>query len=309
VAPKTSVTQALARRTGLPLVLDYRDEWGISNAYAENKRPNALSRWLQGRMQNHVVRAADMLLATTRSSARELEQVRARAQSAAEVAHIYNGYDPDDFAGRTGDGVQGQRKTYRLAYIGTLWELTSVAPLVEAVRGLAVAAPEAAERLELVFAGRRTAAQQTLLGHLTGLRCQVSERPYMEHAAALDLLHSADGLCVLLSDVPGAERVMPAKVFEYMATRRPIVAVAPKGEVWDVLADYPHKHLCLPSDAPAITRALLAEVQRKDGGVPPYFNGWHHERFSRSTQAGQLASILDGFAESQSERQANVPPS
>ena len=29
---------ALSRRTGLPLVLDYRDEWELSNACWENKR-------------------------------------------------------------------------------------------------------------------------------------------------------------------------------------------------------------------------------------------------------------------------------
>jgi hypothetical protein len=35
----------------------------------------------------------------------------------------------------------------------------------------------------------------------------------------------------LLSDVAGAERVVPAKLFEYMAAGRPIWAIAPRGEV------------------------------------------------------------------------------
>jgi len=38
----------LSRRSGLPLVLVYRDEWGISNQYQENRQQLRLSHWLQG---------------------------------------------------------------------------------------------------------------------------------------------------------------------------------------------------------------------------------------------------------------------
>ena len=48
----------LSRETGVPLVLDYRDEWTISNAYWENKRLDPVSRYVQDRMQRRVVRAA-----------------------------------------------------------------------------------------------------------------------------------------------------------------------------------------------------------------------------------------------------------
>jgi len=59
----------LARSTGLPLVLDYRDEWDISNAYWENKQQGPLANWIQQRQQARAMRAADVLLATTPSSA------------------------------------------------------------------------------------------------------------------------------------------------------------------------------------------------------------------------------------------------
>src|SRR5207237_4072889 len=110
-----------------------------------------------------------------------------------------------------------QEGTFRLAYVGTLWNLTSVAPLVAAVKQLGERRPGLASRLELVFAGRRVGEQQRLVDSLKGLPCRVVEHPYLDHREAVELVRSAHGLCALMSDLPGADRVVPAKIFEYMA--------------------------------------------------------------------------------------------
>ncbi|MGC4049848.1 MAG: glycosyltransferase [Paludibaculum sp.] len=76
---------SLAKRAKLPLILDYRDEWGISNAYWENKQHSWISNLIQKRMQYRAVRAASILLATTPSSARELERTSEAAGSMARA--------------------------------------------------------------------------------------------------------------------------------------------------------------------------------------------------------------------------------
>lgn len=288
------VGAALSRRTGLPLVLDYRDEWDLSNAYLENKRFGALSRWFQGALQRRAVRSAKALLATTRASAGELERVRLGARSAAGVTHIYNGFDPDDFPVATGprDSPSG---CCRLVYVGTLWELTSAVPLVEAVHALARRRPDLAARLELVFAGRCTAAQEQLLGRLRDLPCSVTRHPYLPHRRAIDLMCSADVLCVLLTGLPGAGRVMPAKVFEYMATGRPVLAVAPRGELWDLMTDYPAGHCLTPDEPEAIAAYLAGAIEDCAGPAPRPAREWDAQRYSRPHQTRQLAALLDGI--------------
>jgi glycosyltransferase involved in cell wall biosynthesis len=248
-------------------------------------------------MQKRVVRQARALVATTKSSARTLEAVRAAAGSSARVSWIYNGFDPADFA----PPVAGRgTDPYRLAYVGTLWGLTSAAPLVEAVCDLAQRDPALAANLELVFAGRRTGLQEQLLGRLNGLPCRVTEHPYLSHRAAIDLVRSADGLCVLLADLPGAGRVVPAKLFEYMAARRPILAVAPPGEQWDLLEDYPAAHRFVPRDVPGISSWLAQEIRRPRTAAPASLQGWDCTRYDRRHQAGQLAAILDCVTDRQS---------
>jgi glycosyltransferase involved in cell wall biosynthesis len=288
---------ALSQQFRIPLVLDYRDEWNLSNAYLENRRPSWLARLIQQRMQNRAARAASALIATTRASARTLEGTRDRAGATAAVHWIYNGFDPAEFAGSTVRTTDSQRSAqpalpdYRLVYVGTLWNLTNVEPLVRAVERLSERSPGLAGRLELVFAGRRTAPQQQLLDRLQRLPCRVVEHPYTDHAQALTLLNTADALCLLLADVPGAERVVPAKLFEYMAARRPIVAIAPPGEVWELLEDYPSAHRFRPNEADALAAFLerALQGQEREGNL----RDWSGEQFTRRYQTGQLADILE----------------
>jgi glycosyltransferase involved in cell wall biosynthesis len=288
------VGAALARWSGLPLVLDYRDEWDISHAYMENKQVDPLSRFIQRRMQASVVRSAQILVATTPASARALDRVRAAAGSGAQVEWIYNGYDPEDFAPTV--PARGGQGPYRLAYVGTLWNLTSVAPLVEAVRRLAQTEPVLAADLELVFVGRRTNSQDQILARLEGLPCRVVRQAYMDHRGAVDLIRSASGLSLLLSDTREAERVVPAKIFEYMAARQPIVAITPRGEVWDLLRDYPAGHLLAPRDVEGIAACLAREIRRhRAGQSTANWAGWDADRYDRRSQAGQLATILSSL--------------
>jgi glycosyltransferase involved in cell wall biosynthesis len=286
----------LNRRTGLPLVLDYRDEWDISNAYWENKRLDPLSRSVQTRMQRGVVRRAGALVATTRSSAHALEQIRRRAGGRAQVSWIYNGYDAEDFpASEAAPPARGE--PYRLAYVGTLWNLTSVEPLVQAVAELGRRRPDLAGNLELVFAGRRTAAQQQILDHLKGLPSRLVEHGYLDHQAAVEVTRSSHGLLVLLSELPHLERVVPAKVFETMATRKPVLTIAPRGELWELLADYPAGRVFEPRDVQGIATFLAQEVQRHKEGRPlPCLDGWNGTRYERRCQTGQLVDILDALA-------------
>jgi hypothetical protein len=97
----------------------------------------------------------------------------------------------------------------------------------------------------------------------------------------------------LLSDLPGSERVVPAKVFEYFATRRPILAVAPGGELAEILYDCPAARRFAPADVPGISAHLEQAVRDHQNGRVSLIPAWDDSRYDRRAQAGQLASILD----------------
>jgi hypothetical protein len=157
---------------------------------------------------------------------------------------------------------------------------------------LSSASPELAERLELSFVGRRTAAQDELLRRLEVTPCKLVRQDYLEHDAAVRLMQSADGLCLLLSDVPEAGRVVPAKLFEYMAVRKPIFAIVPPGEVATLLQDCPIAFVHAPSQIEALAQRLGDEIERHRLGISLPGGLWDSSRFERRRQAEQLAELL-----------------
>jgi glycosyltransferase involved in cell wall biosynthesis len=288
------IAAALARRVDLPLVLDYRDEWTISNEYWENKRLDPLSRAIQQRMQRRVLRAAQAVVATTRASTESLAKLIQRVGGTARASCIYNGFDPEDFApdlspSRPDDG------RFRLTYAGTLWNLTSVAPLVEAVNRLVGRCPALAARLELVFAGRRVGSQAESLAALRESPCCLVEHPYLDHEAVVRLMRESDALCLLLSDLPGVGRVVPAKLFEYMAASRPVLTIAPRGEAWELLESYPGGRF-VPADVDGIADWLASSIAGGGGQDGSGSVRYKAGDFTREHQAQELAELLGSLA-------------
>jgi glycosyltransferase involved in cell wall biosynthesis len=288
----------LAARAGLPLVLDFRDEWDLWGRYQENRSLGPLTRRVHRTIQSRVIRAAAALVATTQASASALEGGRARAGSRACVRHIYNGFDPDDFANATPalaptrPRLDGDR--YRLVYAGTLWRMTSVEPLVTALQRVAQTDPAGARRMELIVVGRRTMAQDALLSPLEGGPVRLVRQPYLDHGRVRDLLDGASRLVVLLSDLGGADRILPAKVFEYLASGRPILAVAPLGELTGLLAPFPQARCFAPTETEALAEFLAADLRspRASERAPARPD---LSRFERGHQAEELASLLDAI--------------
>ncbi|HFC53937.1 MAG TPA: hypothetical protein ENJ43_05845 [Gammaproteobacteria bacterium] len=295
----------LKRRVGLPLVLDYRDEWDLSSAYRENSKRDAISLFIQRRMQRSVLRAADGLVATTKASTEAIAQRAKRFGVDLPGICIYNGFDEADMECIQADNVSTLRHggRLRMVYTGTLWNLTSVEPLVKAVKMLSRQDPGLMERLDLVFVGRKISHQLSLLEQLSSTGCRLELRDYCDHREALSVMESADVLCLLLSDVSGAERVVPAKLFEYLAMRREILAIMPKGESADIVTRYfPDSHFGV-NNISGIADWIKERIERKGSGrLPSVADIGDISSFSRRCQAKQLSEYLNRFVPQAPER-------
>src|SRR5262249_57965909 len=96
-----------------------------------------------------------------------------------------------------------------------LYNRMSPEPLVQAVEMLAASRPDLAAQIDLVFAGRRAAEQARQLERIAGL-CRLETHEYVSHGEAIAMMRSADALCLLLSDLPAADLMIAAELFEYI---------------------------------------------------------------------------------------------
>src|SRR5690606_36996211 len=67
-----------------------------------------------------------------------------------------------------------------------------------------------------------------------------------------------------------AERVVHARTFECLAARRPLLAIAPRGDLWDVIDGQPATILKRPSDTAGVVSALVELITQhiERGRVP-----------------------------------------
>ena len=128
-------------------------------------------------------------------------------------------------------------------------------------------------------------------------------RDYCPHAEAVEWMRSADALLLLLTDGPGADRVAPAKLFEYLAVGKPILSVLPEGETASLVSEFWPEGWFVPSRVDAIADWLARAVDARTVGRETPGSGMlaplgpvervGAERFSRRGLAGQLGTLLD----------------
>ncbi|MES2626808.1 MAG: glycosyltransferase [Pseudomonadota bacterium] len=288
----------LSRDSGVPLVVDYRDEWDISNSVWENKISNGFASSIQSRMQRFVLKQANTVIATTSLSVAALKQkLQALGKTATSTACIYNGFDPDDFAFLDHNEPKARSAKIKLSYVGTLWNLTSIAPLVTALEQMYADSPTQTARIELEIAGRRTADQEAVLARLNATNVTLTLHDYLDHSDALKMMWQSDVLVLLLSDYEFAGRVVPAKTFEYMALRNTILALCPKGEVWSILDGMSDTTCISPADIASIKTFLSATLARTEEPFAIKQAAGKIEQFNRVNLTAELADVLNKASE------------
>jgi len=298
--------RSLKKRLGIPLVVDFRDEWLLASQYLENQQRKGSAHQRQLSMLNKVLRSADAILTTTEASAVELGRYARKVESSASVTCIYNGYDEDDLVGVQPRSSNSNR--LRIVYTGTLWTLTDITPMVAALKHVALTDPQAAGQIELVVAGRRTPEQESILGQLESTPVIIERHDYLSHRSSLDLAASSDILLLLLADQPGAQRVVPAKLFEYLAlcqlgagqlrggplgAGQPILGICGPGETAQLLSSLGQPNVFRPEQTEQIANWLVSQlrspIERTTGSDNANLS---IERFSRRELTRQLADVL-----------------
>jgi glycosyltransferase involved in cell wall biosynthesis len=275
---------ALVRlRPGTAVVLDYRDEWSTTSSAYEMSGSARASAALEGailRLCHGVTTATEEFRSALLTRFPFLDPER--------VVAIPNGYDPEDFPASL-PAPSGARCV--LTYAGTVFRLTSARGLLDGVRLLHEREPQLAQLLELRFVGRIV---DTELDYFDGSAALgVRQLGYLTHSSALEQLASSHGVLCLLDEVPGVERIYPAKIFEVMRLRRPCLALTPEGALAALVRRHRLGEVIPPRDAPAIAAALSRWVCRfRDGTLPAATDPLDIERFDRRLQARQFADVF-----------------
>lgn len=241
-------------RPGVAVVLDYRDEWQTTRTRYE-MAGGRVAAAVGAALEKAVLRYPH-LVTTATEAFRENLLARFPFLDPARVVAITNGYDPDDFPAAF---PEPRRDRFVVAYAGTVYRFTSPRGFLAGVRRLHAREPRLARLLEVRFAGRIVETERDAFDGMEALG--VRRVGFVEKERVAAELGSGHMTLCLQDDVPGGERIYPAKIFELMYVGRPVLTIAPEGALAALVRRHRLGPVLPPRDPDAIAR-FLAEALR-----------------------------------------------
>lgn len=284
----------------VPVVLDYRDEWVFSRTSWENSSKSRLALWIDGLMERWAVKNCSAFVAATQSYVTNIGK-HYGTDLLPKGRVITNGFDTDDFSfdSTTQNANHGERIS--IVYTGTVWKATSLEFFCQVIETLLTEQPQLRSKLHIKVFGRVVDSEKCYLQ--SGLVGEVTEcHGYVDHEKVVLEMVGADLLLLTLSDLPGAERIMHGKVFEYMASGKHILAMIPDGEVKRLLMrDYGNTTIVVkPGDVPAAVSSLkdllvnIDEIRAQKGNDV--------SAYQRKNLTGNLVEVLNSVTQLQSAK-------
>ena len=294
------IARSIARRSGRPWVADFRDPW-----FEEPPEPSApngrLFRSLDRRLERSVITSCSTVVAST-TGLRESLRKRYPHVSSTKFRAIFNGYDEADFQ-HMDTTNRGRGDRMHIVHAGSLnLEFRDPRPLLRALRRCADAGKIdlARVRLRLIGGGAfanseevRAAIRSLALDDVVQIVARV---PY---AQALQELANAD-LLLLIQASSDTVSLVPAKLYEYLRTQRPVLALVHPGATWEVIEITGGGWVVAPEDVPRLDAALEVAFRRWSGNTLRDLTADLNalRRFDRKVLTGELAGLFDRLVRS-----------
>ena len=288
----------LHRLTGVPYALDYRDSWTLDLFSEQDKYPAGHPAWAWERRA--IEGAAVTAFVNEGLRGWHAERYPAAAE---RMVVVPNGWEPE-ILGRAQYPGPAVGRPLRFGYIGTLTESQPLATLFDGWRA-AKAHPELAD------------ATLDLYGHLGFYKetahkmvAQIPADPGLgvNHRGPLsktEVGQAYRSLDVLVFLAAGAKYVTSGKIFEYMATGKPIVSVhAPGIAATDVLKGDPLWYGIDRLDPQSVANAMVSAAKTARDLTEPEFDAAldHAERYTRANTLGPFEQRLREVVERRSGR-------
>jgi hypothetical protein len=277
------VAWAIHRATGVPWVADFRDEWSNNEHSRDQLR---IVRWLSRRTERAICRDAERVVVVG-------DYFDIEGADSDRTVEIPNGVDEADLP-VVSSGERPSNPRLCLSHVGTLYGQRDCAPIFESLSRLVETGRLDPERLELRFVGN------SWLGDLRSLipaSIRVTEVGYVDHLSAVEEMSRADAL---LFYVAPASRAPSGKLFEYLASDRPILCVARRDNLaWRLVESWDAGQCAAPKDRDGIDAAILELVARWEDGRLLARTGARQlvlEAYSRRALVSRVADVLDEAA-------------
>lgn len=286
----------LQKKYNLPWIADYRDQWTGNPFVHWDHRSDSYK--VYHTLEQMLLQHADLNITVMDSLITEYrEDFQLPAH---KITAITNGYDEEDF--QTLEFSQTKTPRFTITYSGLLYsDGRSISPILEVLSELLELKKIDRQMISFLVVGSidqdvSTLAQQH---NLCGV---VRTTGYVSHHDALQYNLESNLLLLLVGDKPEYKNVYTGKIFDYLRSGKPILAIAPSPSVVEeTLQEVGHGYVVQSSEKERIKEIILQEYNAwLQSSENIYLQNPLIEQFERKYLTGKLAMALDKACEQHS---------
>ena len=205
----------LKQKMNLKWLADFRDPW-TTIGYHKSLRLSQYAAKKHKQLESQVLNSADTIIVTSKTTKAEFQALTTKP-----IEVITNGFDVEKVDKQTLDAK------FSLAHIGSFLSERNPKILWESLVELCAEIPDFKSHLEIKLIG---AISQEVLETIEqfGLNLYLNNLGYVSHAEAVANQRKSQVLLLIEINSEETKSILPGKLFEYMVSERPIVAIGPK---------------------------------------------------------------------------------
>ncbi|WP_339628782.1 glycosyltransferase family 4 protein [uncultured Maribacter sp.] len=260
-------------------IADFRDPWTTIGYHKKLKLTSSAKR-KHKLLESKVLKSADKIIVTSATTKKEFEQITEQP-----IKVITNGFDSEI------SSTQKLDKKFTISHIGSMLTGRNPVKLWQVLSDLLKNNVDFKNALHLQFIGVISNDVLQSLNDL-GLQAHFEVVGYVSHEKAIEFQKASQILLLVEIDSQETIGIIPGKLFEYMAAKRPILGVGPKNwEVADIITDTKSGYIFEYSDDIALKNVILdwfAQFQKGELSV----SSKDIEQYSRRELTRKLAEYI-----------------
>ena len=259
---------------------DFRDPW-TTIGYHKSLKLSSYAEKKHKQLEHQVLNTADTIIVTSKSTKSEFQAITSKP-----IEVITNGYDVEKVAKYSLD------KKFSLAHIGSFLSERNPRILWETLQELINENETFKDDFQLKLIG---AISQEVLDTLSEFHLQeyVQNLGYVSHQEALE--HQRKSQVLLLIEINSEETksIIPGKLFEYIASERPIIAIGPKDSDFAEIITTTNTGVFFTYNEKVKLKALLLEYYNLFINQNLKVNPIGLQQYSRKNLTEQLVKIIN----------------
>ena len=207
----------LRKQHNIKWIADFRDPW-TNIEYFDLLPLMKKQRKKHIFLEKKVIENADLLLTVSETWANDFKK-----NGLKKIEVLNNGYDDDDFSARRNHNSYD----FKICHFGLYGEKRDHSFFWQVLRNISDENPDFNKKLKLIFAGE---VHSNFFLNLESYRFKkkIKYHSHLKHNDVVDYMLDSDVLLVSQADNKSVMGRLPAKLFEYIGARRPILAIGKK---------------------------------------------------------------------------------